>query len=497
MHSKVAETVPPDAGSLSESLRDFGYTLPQALADLIDNSLTAGATRVQVTLHAEGSDSAIAVLDNGRGMSEADLVEAMRLGTTGPLSPRSTGDLGRFGLGMKTASLSQGRSITVVTKLAVDRQVIVRRWDLDHISRAGWQLLSDMTDNARREASALENLHSGTAVIIEKLDRVSFATGTPQAAERNLTTVLAQIRDHLSMVFHHFIQEANTDIILGQTSVCAWDPFLADRATRLPAETLTFAGQQIEVTPFVLPHHSRLTDEEHARAAGPNGWNAHQGFYIYRSNRLVVPGTWLNLGMKKEEHYKLARIRVDLPNSVDHEWHLNVMKSHVSVPAALRPDFLRIAKDVRRQAAEVYRYRGEREVPQHTPPERYVWKRKQTVRGVRYLVDRTHPAIQALLNAGCRHEDLLEQSLKMIEQTMPISCILAEPPRSLEGMAVNPDPDTLQQLVEMLTFAEQFLIRNGLTPAAAREKVLQSEPFAKCRDRIIEFISGGNHVDTD
>lgn len=490
MSGRKAETVAPNAGALSESLRDFGYTLPQALADLIDNSLTAGATRIVVTVNADGSRSHIAVVDNGRGLQEQDLVEAMRMGTLGPLAVRESEDMGRFGLGMKTASLSQGRSLTVLTKSNRSSGLCVRRWDLDHIAQAGWELLADPTPAALRFADALNEWPSGTAVVIEKLDRATFHLVEGHGAERNLAHALSLVRSHLSMVFHHFIQEMDVQIQVGQTRLTPWDPFLRDRSTRLPAETLTFSGQGIVVTPFVLPHHSKLTDAEHAEAAGPNGWNGHQGFYIYRNNRLVVPGTWLNLSLKKEEHYKLARIRVDLPNSMDKEWQLNVMKSHVAVPAALRPDFQRIATDVRRQAAEVYRYRGERQVPQTTPPERYIWKRKVTSKGVRFLIDRTHPAVQALLHSGCSHDGLLGQIIELVEHSLPISSILAEPPHSLEGMSIDLDEGTLEEYMEMVCHAEQFLIRHGLSPSAAREKVLQAEPFAKHRDRIAELLGG-------
>ncbi len=483
-----AENVPPDAGALSESLRDFGYTLPHALADLIDNSITAGASQVDITVETTGPSPVISVIDNGKGMSESQLVEAMRLGTRGPLLPRAAADLGRFGLGMKTASISQGRSLTVVTKCESKRHI--RCWDLDHVSRAGWQLLQSASTAAEAASSRLKASKSGTAVVIEKLDRVKIDGDSEQAGQHQLATALKHIRSHLAMVFHHFI-DRGLAITLGGSRIAAWDPFLTSKSTRLPEETITYLGEHIDVQPFVLPHHSRLSDDEHAAAAGPHGWNGHQGFYIYRNNRLVVPGTWLNLGVKKEEHFKLARIRVDLPNSIDHDWHLNVMKSHVSVPPTLRATFHRIAQDVRRQASEVYRYRGERELPDKSPPERYVWKRKNSGRGVRFVIDRTHPLVQSLLQAGCAHDELLGQVLSLVETTVPISTIIAEPARSLDGAPVAVDDATLKTFVEMAHHAEQFLVRHGLSPIDARQKILNSEPFAAHRKQILEHISQG------
>jgi hypothetical protein len=485
---QIGEVVEPAAGPLSESLRDFGYSLPSALADLIDNSLTAGATKIQVLLHAEGGKSWIAVLDDGRGMPERQLVDAMRMGTKGPLVPRESSDLGRFGLGMKTASMSLGRSLTVATKPGPGANVFARRWDLDFVSRTGWLLLRSCSPTAAEVMRGLSDWATGTAVIIEHLDRVGFAAASGHEANKRLAQSLDEVRQRLSMTFHGFV--CNGVVIrLGQTPLSPWDPFMQGVSTPLAPETIPYPGGNIRVAPYLLPHHSRLTDDQHRAAAGPNGWNAHQGFYIYRNNRLVVPGSWLDLGIKKEEHYKLARIRVDLPNSLDKDWQLNVMKSRVAIPSGLRADFRRIADDVRRQAADVYRYRGERQLPVIAEPERYVWRRTETAHGVRYAIDRTHPIIQALLQAKCGHEDVLKEVLILIEQSLPVSTILAEPPKALEGMVVEYEDDALAELVKTVRFVEQHYVRHGHTPAEAREKILQAEPFARCRERLVAALA--------
>src|SRR5262249_15298312 len=153
----------------------FGYTLQSALADLIDNSLTAGSTKIRVIVEPSSPAPHIALIDNGEGMTEARLVEAMRMGTVGPLRSRETTDLGRFGLGMKTASLSQGRCLTVITKRRRDSQSAVRRWDINHVRRVQeWQLLTNPTEVARQYQDTVESLRQGTAIVIEQLDRASF-----------------------------------------------------------------------------------------------------------------------------------------------------------------------------------------------------------------------------------------------------------------------------------------------------------------------------------
>lgn len=488
--SVPAEEVTPDPRQMVESLRDFGYTLPSALADLIDNSLAAGARRIEVVIDAGHgpSGSFVAVLDDGTGMDKNTLVEAMRMGTRGPLAERAETDLGRFGLGLKTASLSQGRCLTVVTRTSRDPAPQMRRWDIGHIQRTGrWQLLENPTRAAEQFVRKLEGTRSGTAVIIEELDRATFLRVDPHQADEHLGQALQSVREHLAMVFHRFVEDG-TEIRLGATALVPWDPFLQGKSTKLPEEWLVVGGHRISVVSFVLPHHSKLTDDEHAQAAGPRGWNEHQGFYIYRCRRLIVPGTWLNLGLRKEEHFKLARIRVDLPNSLDAEWQLNVMKSHVAAPAILRDDFRRIAGDVRRQASAVYRYRGEKVTPTHGPPERFVWKREEGRAGVRYRIDRTHPVLQALLHGGCEHDRILGHVLELVERTVPIASMLQDPAKTLDGSIEAESPTRLDQYVEMFVHAEQFLVRAGRAPSDAREIVLLAEPFIRFREELMQRL---------
>lgn len=482
----LGEEVPPDPASLAESLRDFGYTLPTALADLLDNSLAAEATEIQIQLGAAGADSHIAVIDNGRGMTADELKNAMRMGTSGPIAARRTGDLGRFGLGLKTASLSQGRCITVITRARTDPEPTIRRWDLRYIASSKWQLLTNPTDVARKYIDAVASSPHGTAVVIEDLDRSAFLQGDPARALDHLGRALEAVRLHLSMVFHRFIEEG-ISIRVGPTTLRPWNPFLTHKSTKLATETLRLHGFDILVTPYVLPHHSRLTDNEHDEAAGPHGWNAHQGFFIYRCRRLIVPGTWLNLKLKKEDHFKLARIQVDLPNGLDAAWHLNVMKSHVAAPAALRDDFKRIAREVRHDAAEVYRFRGERQAPTNAPPQRYVWKREETKTGVRYRVDRSHPVIRALLHGGCDHDKLLDRAIRLVEETIPVATMLQERSRAIDGSA-EPPSVSVESLIEIVAVAEQFLIRSGHSPASARNAVLSAEPFVRYREPLLRAL---------
>lgn len=481
------EEVAPIPGDLVESLRDFGYTLPSALADLVDNSLTAKAKDIEIYLEADGADSYLAVVDDGHGMDLKTLVDAMRMGAKGPLVARNDNDLGRFGLGMKTASLSQGTCLTVITK-AAGKSTLVRRWDVAHIRNSRkWELLIDTTPIAAHFVEKIDKMRSGTAVIVEDLDRATYLKVTASDVKQHFGRSLESVRRHLAMVFHRFIENGVT-IRLGATALSAWDPFLKKQSTKLATEHFTLLGNTIDIVPYVLPHHSHLTDEQHEEAAGPNGWNAHQGFYLYRCKRLILPGSWLNLHLRKEEHFKLARIQVDLPNSMDAEWHLNVTKSQVAAPAALRDEFARVARNVRSQAAEVYRFRGERHAPVNAPPHRFVWKRQESKGAVRYRIDRTHPVVQALLHGGCEHEKLLGEILELIERTVPVATMLQDPVKSVEGAVVEIDDKAAEQFVDMMLHAERFLISAGRAPAEARQIVLGAEPFVRFRDVLSDML---------
>lgn len=488
--SVPAEVVPPNPANLVESLRDFGYTMPTALADLIDNSVTASAENIRIVIEATAGTPHIVVLDDGAGMSEDRLIEAMRLSGRGPNLQREATDLGRFGLGLKTASLSQGQCLTVITKN--DSAFTVRRWDLSHIRETSqWQLLASPTSTAMAYVDVIKKQRSGTAVVIENLDRLSFLKGPASERATHLSHAIEALRLHVGMVFHRFIAEDRLNIFIGPSRVPPWDPYLHGLSTELPTEHIgAHTGTEaICVTPFVLPHHARLTDEQHAAAAGNLGWNAHQGFYVYRGRRLIVPGSWLNLTLRKEEHLKLARIRVDLPNTLDSEWHLNVIKSHVAAPSYLKDSLKRIATVTRERAADVYRVRGERQAPSVDKQHHFVWRRLANSRGVRFTIDRTHPVIRSLLHAGCEHDGLLANVVELLETTLPVASIIQEPEKSLDGLPQDVSPAELEHLVNICRHTEQHFVRLGKTPKAAREIVLSSEPFVRFRQPIEQQLS--------
>jgi hypothetical protein len=360
-------TVLPSAGRLMVSLRDIGYDVPGAIADLVDNAIDANARRVAIEIVANGPDSWIRASDDGIGMSPSHLDEAMRYGTQAEYGPRA---LGHFGLGLKTASLSQCRRLTVASRARDGKRIAVRRWDLDDVlKRNSWDLERPRAaDCEERVVGPLSDGSHGTVVLWENVDRVVPRRPTEGMTARVLRTVTGELRNHLAMVFHRFIDgEAfygrdRLAITVNGETITAWDPFARgeSQTRRLPVQQLEYAeadGRTImtEVQPYVLPGQQFFSSPEaHRAAGGPARWNRHQGFYIYRRDRLIQAGGWNRL-RTLDEHAKLARIAIDLPVGEEDRFAVDIAKMRVSIPEELRPSLRALASAVVAVAQESYR----------------------------------------------------------------------------------------------------------------------------------------------
>ena len=370
-------------------------------------------------------------------MAEQTLRDAMRLGSQNPLDERTAGDLGRFGLGLKTASLSQCRRLTVASRTGPG-PLAVRRWDLDYLARAsvrGWQLLKDAHEGSADRVLLPDDAASGTIVLWEVLDRLVGNAGKDDSrVKRRFEQLVEHVEEHLAMVFQRFLGRgpSRLRIYINECEVAPWDPFLeAHVATqKTPEETIALPGhdEPIRVKGFVLPHKDKLGDGDHRAASGPAGWNAQQGFYVYRNRRLIVPGSWLGLGSNrpwtKEEHYKLARIRIDIPSSMDHAWQLDVKKSSAHPPTQVRDRLKGLAMTVRQNARQVFAHRGRYGHGPRVEEIKRAWKVVRRSGTVRYKIDRTHPLVEAV-QEGVRKDsqDVLDAMLRVIEETVPVQQI--------------------------------------------------------------------------
>ncbi|MBB3605328.1 hypothetical protein FHT40_005012 [Mycolicibacterium sp. BK556] len=354
----------PSAARLTSSLRDIGYDFVSAIADLIDNSISAGASDIAVEIEFAGADSTVFIADNGSGMSPRGMVEALRFGSR---RTYGSGDLGRYGLGLKTASLSQARCVTVVSRPADRKRPLSRSLDLDLIAEFDeWVLAEKPRDNAVAKSEKLLHTGTGTVVIWQNLDRVLPASGAEGGwAKRRFEVLVDKTKRHLAMVFHRFLTGENKapriTIRVNGDKVQAWDPFVRHEpgtqqlaTQRFELESAAGVGA-VKLRRYILPGKRTFSSvDAFENAAGPLNWNRQQGLYVYRENRLVQWGSWAGTrGI--DEHTKLARASLDFTSTLDEVFNINVAKMRVAVPAQLKQMLDRPVSELCILADRVYR----------------------------------------------------------------------------------------------------------------------------------------------
>lgn len=489
LHEEAWDDAAPRPEALVESLRSFGYSPETAIADLLDNSISARATEMKLQFVWEGADSHVAMLDDGDGMSADTLLEAMRPGSISPLVTRAKTDLGRFGLGLKTASFSQARELTVITRGKGDAEPHIRRWDLDLVGSSGqWRLLRTPSQQAKQYIETVRE-QGGTAVVWTKCDRlIGEVDRDPGKANDRFLAVAENVRRHLGMTFHRFLTGRATrfrgkrSIEVNGNVAIPWDPILEHPATHPlgPVEKIPFRDAPVLIQCFVLPHRSKLSEEQQTLGSGMRGWTAHQGFYVYRDDRLVVAGDWLGVGGAKDEHTKLARIIVDFDASLDLDWQIDVKKSTARPPGVLLDDFKRNATLTRRRAEEVYRHRGNLLITsKHKNDHRLtlVWQEFKLKSGeLRLKLNREHPVVKGALAGPVDQRRAVERVLRFVEETIPTGLIGIRLAEALDTK-VTPYETNPDELAPLLLFAVETLTKAGVPRAAAYDQLLFIEPF--------------------
>ncbi|SFK87465.1 ATP-binding protein [Methylocapsa palsarum] len=485
-----------------ESLRGLGYAPPTALADLIDNSISAGSSTVSVHFEWAGPESWVRIIDDGCGMEDASLEAGMRLGARDPRAQRAASDLGRFGLGLKTASFSQARRLTVASRQNGGR-VVCLRWDLDLIGQdpaVEWPLFEGPAPGSEHLLAPLDQLDHGTVVLWEKLDRIV----TDGFAATDMIELVDRVEAHLAMTFHRLLdgQQPKLRLLLNGRGVKPWDPYLMGH----PSKALEKPESQIQHTTgvtvqcHVLPHRDMLKPTEQDAAAGPAGWTQQEGFYVYRNKRLLLAGGWLGLGdggkpWPRDEAHRLARIRLDIPNSADAEWKINVLKSTASPPVRLRSQLHHLASETRDRARRVFAHRG------HITPVSgsrsnaltETWQVRRSAQGTSYRIARDHDLVASILNrAGSLKPDILAL-LRLIEETVPVQRIWLDTAEDKEtprtGFAGATDNEVMETLSSMF---EALMKYRGLSPTEARERLGRTPPF----DRHLNLIAAIEVKDT-
>ena len=471
----------PRASVMIEAMRDIGYSFDSAVADIIDNSIAAGAKDIDLRFGWEADLPWIAVVDDGCGMSRGELLEAMRPGSKDPRHERAVHDLGRFGLGLKTASFSQCRELTVITRNAEELNGM--RWDLDRVTETNkWEITEVHQNELSNLPSALSLSGIGTVVFWRKIDRLELA-GMGEVGHDALNELMAVVRQHLARIFHRFLAgelgQKKIRMSINGTDIEPYDPFaeLNIATQKFPLEVVRFRDSEVKIQAFVLPHHSKVSAKEYERLAGPEGYLRNQGFYIYRNRRLIIWGSWFRLA-RQEELTKLARVRIDIPNNTDHHWGIDVRKARAHPPLIVKNRLRQVIEQIRSGAKRPYTQRGRVIVEPHASP---VWVRKVHNDRIEYVINDEHPLLAELLNdlqVGDRQR--LRQMIRMFGQTFPAAAFFSDysnTPKQIESE--HPDMDVMLALAKMLVQANPDLDQTGLATV-----LTSMEPFSRYPDQI-------------
>ncbi len=471
---QTAEAI-PDASSMLETFRAIGYDINAAIADIIDNSITAGAQNIWVDYNWAGRNTSVSVVDDGIGMNSEELIQAMKPGSKNPADLRPADDLGRFGMGLKTASFSQCRKFCVVSK-KTDYAPAYWTWDIDHVLKVkAWQLVHFCPEGTLLER--IQNCEHGTAVYWWDLDRAGLDNVNEEKNHEKFMNLMSEVKLHLSMVFHRFISRG-TKIYFNNRLITSWDPFLASSAgTQLKPE-MSLSNGDIVLKGFVLPHRSKLTGQEYDLAKGPKGsWTDQQGFYIYRNERLLVGGNWLGL-FKNEHHFDLCRIRIDLPNYTDEAWQIDIKKSTARPPAAFKEQIASYAREVRSTAEQLYRHRG-KAMKRNLPANDYqpVWEEIHKHNKRFYKINRQHPVVKEVLGEDDSLRQSIRRLLAYVEDTVPVPTITMSENRKEEEHGSPVDGDTKKFIIEGLKQLYAALTAKGHSLNEIKSIIGRIEPY--------------------
>lgn len=478
---------PPIANYLMGSMRYMGYTFEDAIADIIDNSISANCNTVNVIFTKDPSNLYVGILDDGKGMTSEELFRAMCYGSQANETEREATDLGRFGLGMKSASLSQCKKLTVISKSKGETSAY--RWDYDEVSKKSnngkWFVLK-LEPNEIEKLNCfeeLDKLQEGTLVLWEDFDVLYKASGG--FVYESLTKHRDNLLDHLALTYHRFISEDGLDIFVNYARIEALDPFLSKRSDntwgtiRQPMTDSHGKQYFIEITPYKLPFISNMSENEKRLIGGDEKMNRMQGYYIYRGKRLIKFGTWF--GTPRHEVSKYGRVKVDIPNTMDDIWKVDVMKRNAFIPRELSKLLEKTIGSLIEKSTKQTRFRGQ-PVTSDSDKEVYVWNRIEARNGFySYRINKDNYFIKAVYSQiPDSAKVFVDMMLKQIEQNLPIHQLHLD--HDENRINPNEDTDVTADLLEQAICTIEFLISNGLDIQTATENTLRCVPFRSNND---------------
>lgn len=475
----------PCAPMLIESMRSLGYSFSSAIADLVDNSISAKANHVWINTEPDVNPFLI-ILDDGLGMSEECLYEAMRYGSNDPLQIRDKDDLGRFGLGMKAASLSQCRKLIVVSKQC--EKICSYAWDIDYvIKQNSWKVIEyqDSEINSFPQIKKLYALKHGTYIYLSDFDRIKGSTDNfAETFNKNLNDMAS----HLSLVFHRFISDG-LNIYMNNTLLEGKDPFLSDnKATQIMRESSFYINnEKITLKPYILPHPSKLSQKDLDKVGGKERLKNEQGFYIYRNKRLIVWGTWFRLE-HKDELKKLARVRVDIPNSLDYMWSIDIKKSSATLPDIIKQNMYGVVYESVMCSERVHTFRGRK----NKDGVEFVWEKRKVGNGYEYVINRNIPQLKILTETlDDQQTKILSSVIRTIEESFPITALYVDVAKGQIEESKENRNNEIEDVWNTFSAQIEYVKSNNLSLLDYCKAFMNVEPYCnyeEIKKRIQEVI---------
>ena len=485
----------PAAYELSNSMRCMGYSLESAIADIVDNSITAKATKIDIKFPVSPDEVCIAICDNGNGMTQEELFDAMKYGSTLKGKSRSDDDLGRFGMGLKSASHSQCRRLSVVSKKNGTTSAYV--WDLDIIDEEQDWMIVDCSEDEIAEipfVDYLDDKKTGTVVVWQDFDFIRKEAGEEYG---ELVRQQNDVADYLSLIFHRYLSKEKKDrlsIRVNDFQLEPLDPFLethpktsVKKSISIPVKDSSGIERKISIQPYILPFQKDLSKEDEKKSGGIENYRTKQGFYIYRNERLIIWGTWFN--RHRDELTKYARIKVDIPNTLDDVWGIDIKKQNAKIPASIRQRLTRAVDEAMDASIKKQQYRGR--IAKVNENLEYIWNRTENRGQYTYSINR-ESNIFRLLESHLDEEakSFLDIVLAEIEKNVPFHQIYLDKSKN-----VIDETDNDERIAEIINNARMMLpvimkLNASLSKEQAVENIFKSEPFCKhpeLKQKILEM----------
>ncbi len=478
-NSKNYELANPNPEFLIKSIAEQGYSLETAIADLMDNSITAKATRIEVLTKIDREPFTLFLSDNGNGMSGESLKRNMQFPSKSPEDSRESNDLGRFGLGLKTASFSQTRAFTVLSRKKGTEFFFGLTWDVKHLKDSGkWEIIINSEEEILEILEQYNNISNdhgnrsndfipNTIVVwkgLYKFENFLDIKNKQDALKEEITNTTSE---YLSIVFHKFMerQTNRVDIRINNTLVKPFNPFPTDNSNLRVLEPLQkeFGKDIVKIQGFVLPNTSIKETKENS-----NPWTPHnkslmdmEGLYIYRADRLILFGGWNGL-IKKMPRLQLGRLKIDIGNKVDHLFHLNVAKSQINIPHDLKNSFLRAIVDLKAEAQKEYFNHGLKTFTQRpTEHSSELFYKTATNKGILLRINDEFPLLKSLkssLNNKQKAElnFILKMSSNLINKVRQVDNVEITGNAEKDGISIDDIVKSINQLLNLGMSKEQI-----------------------------------------